>query len=133
VELTVGPLSAPETRLLVEQLLGVRPSLTLARALHDRTGGIPFFIEELTAALLAGDRLRPGTDGPELDLEGDVPLPQTVRDAVRVQTATLSERGRAAAEAAAAAGATFDVDLVAALGPEEGLDELVAGGLVVET
>ena len=132
-ELAVEPLSAPETALLVEQLLGATPSSSLARALHDRTGGIPFFVEELTAALMAGDRLRPGTDGPELDLDGDVPLPQTVRDAVRLQTATLSDVARAAAEAAAAAGATFDVDLVAALGPEEGLGELVAGGLVVET
>jgi predicted ATPase/DNA-binding CsgD family transcriptional regulator len=132
-ELEVEPLSAPETGLLVEQLLGATPSPTLAGALHDRTGGIPFFVEELTTALKAGDRLRPGSGGPELDLDGDVPLPQTIRDAVRLQTATLSEPARAAAEAAATAGATFDVDLVAALGPEEGLGELVAEGVVVET
>jgi len=132
-ELAVEPLSAPETALLVEQLLGATPSSRLAGALHDRTGGIPFFVEELTAALMAGERLRPGNDGPELELDGDVPLPQTVRDAVRLQTATLSDAARAAAEAAATAGATFDVDLVAALGPEEGLAELVAGGLVLET
>jgi DNA-binding CsgD family transcriptional regulator len=132
-ELAVEPLSGPETALLVEQLLGAPPSSTLGRALHDRTGGIPFFVEELTAALTAGGRLRPGSGGPELDLDGDVPLPQTVRDAVRLQTAVLSDAARAATEAAAVAGASFDVDLVAALGSEEGLGELVAGGLVVET
>ena len=34
------------------------PSPRLVGALHDRTGGVPFFVEELTAALRAGERLR---------------------------------------------------------------------------
>jgi DNA-binding CsgD family transcriptional regulator len=132
-ELAVEPLGAPDTALLVEQLLGQAPSPGLGRALHDRTGGVPFFVEELTAALRAGDRLRTGNDGPELDLDGDVPLPQTVRDAVRLQTATLSDEARAAADAAAAAGASFDIDLLASLGAAEGLAELLGSGVVVET
>ena len=132
-ELAVGPLAASETALLAERLLGSTPSPSLAQALHDRTGGIPFFVEELTAGLLASGRLRAGDDGPELDLDGAVPLPQTVRDAVGLRTATLSDGAREAAEAAAAAGATFDVDLVATSGREEGLSELFAAGLVVET
>ena len=61
--------------------------------LHDRTGGIPFFVEELTAALQAGGRLRPGADGLELALDADVPLPQTIRDAVLVRTARALRRG----------------------------------------
>lgn len=132
-EMAVGPLDPRGTAQLVEQLLGGPPSPRLAGALHDRTGGVPFFVEELTAALEAGERLRLGTDGPELDLDGDVPLPQTVRDAVRLQTATLSDPARATAEAAAVAGASFDVDLIAMLGSEDGLAELLARGLVVET
>jgi ATP/maltotriose-dependent transcriptional regulator MalT len=62
-----------------------------------------------------------------------VPLPQTIRDAVLLRTADLSRSARAAAEAAAAAGTRFDVELVAAAGHEAGLDELLARGLVVES
>ncbi len=39
-------------------------------------------MEELTAALRTSDRLRDGPDGTDLDLDLDVPLPQTVREAV---------------------------------------------------
>ncbi len=130
-ELTLGPLTEPETARLVEQVLGATPSPRLVGTLHDRTGGVPFFVEEFTAALLAGDRLR--EDGTDLDLDGEVPLPQTVRDAVLVQLAGLSDGARSAAETAAVAGATLDLDLVAGVGDEAGLAELLTTGLLVET
>lgn len=130
-ELVLGPFDAAETARLVEQGLGERPSPRLAATLHGRTGGVPFFVEELTAALRAGARLVPGEDGPEISLDGDVPLPQTIRDAVLVQAASLSDDARAVAETAAAAGSSFDVDLVA--DGEEGLAELLAAGFVQES
>ena len=40
-------------------------------------------------------RLRPGDDGLELALDADVPLPQTIRDAVLLRAADLSEPARA--------------------------------------
>jgi DNA-binding CsgD family transcriptional regulator len=132
-ELTLEPLTAPETALLVEQVLGAPPSPRLAATLHDRTCGVPFFVEELTAALRASDRLRDGADGTDLALDGDVPLPQTVRDAVLVQMTDLSGAARSAAEVAAVAGTVVDLDLVAGIGGEDGLGELVAAGLLGET
>jgi predicted ATPase len=87
-ELAVGPLSLAETALLVAQVLGEPPAPRLVAMLHARTGGVPFFVEELTSALLAGERLQPGDDGVELALEDDVRLPQTIKDAVLVQTAS---------------------------------------------
>ena len=113
-------------------MLGAAPSARLAAALHDRTGGIPFFVEELAGALEAGGRLQPGRRGLELALDADVPLPQTIRDAVLLRTGDLSGPARATAEAASVAGTRFDVELVAALGWEAGLDELLASGLIVE-
>ena len=121
-ELTLEPLTAQGTAELAERVLGARPSARLARTLHDRTGGIPFFIEELAGALESAGRLRPGEDGLELALDADVPLPQTIRDAVLLRASDLSGQARATAEAVSVAGTRFDVELIAALGWEAGLD-----------
>ena len=85
----------------------------LARAIHDRTQGIPFFVEELAGALRVSGALQPGRRGLELAGDGDVPLPDTVRDAVLISASELSDDGRAAAEVAAVAGESFDLELVA--------------------
>src|SRR3712207_7253025 len=63
-------------------------TLFRSRVLHDRSSGNPFFLEELTAALRESGRL---TDGLELALDGEVPLPSTVRDAVLVRLARSEE------------------------------------------
>jgi DNA-binding CsgD family transcriptional regulator len=131
-ELTLEPLTAHGTGRLAQRLLGATVSAPLAATLHDRTNGIPFFVEELVAALESGGRLQPGDDGLALELDADVPVPQTIRDAVLLRAADLSAPARATAEGASVAGVRFDVDLLAALGWEAGLDELVAGGLIVE-
>jgi DNA-binding CsgD family transcriptional regulator len=131
-ELTLEPLTAQGASELAERVLGAAPSARLARTLHDRTCGSPFFIEELAEALDSAGRLRPGADGLELALDADVPLPQTIRDAVLLRTGDLSGRARGTAEAASVAGTRFDVELLAALGWEGGLDELLATGLIVE-
>lgn len=88
------------------------------------------FSRSLTAALRAGDRLSVGPDGPALALDGDVPLPQTVRDAVLVRTASLSAAARAVAGTAAALGSSFDLGPVAEVEGEDGLTELLAAALV---
>src|SRR5215211_4649067 len=80
-ELALEPLSASQTAELAEQVLGAAPSARLATTLHDRTGGIPFFVEELAGALQSSGRLRAGEQGLELQLDADVPLPPTIRDA----------------------------------------------------
>ena len=132
-ELALGPLSADGTAALAERVLGERPSPPLAAVLYERTGGIPFFVEELAGGLQSGGRLRATDAGPALELDADVPLPQTIRDAVLLRTAHLSARARATAEAAAVAGARFDLELLAASGHEAGLEELLAAELIVES
>jgi DNA-binding CsgD family transcriptional regulator len=132
-EVSLGPLTSAETAALMEQVLGTTPSQRLVRTLHERTAGLPFFVEELTGALRTGDRLRDAADGTDLDLDVDVPLPQTLRDAVLVQMAALSEGARSAAEVAAVAGSVVDLDLVAGVGDEPGVADLLATGRLVET
>jgi DNA-binding CsgD family transcriptional regulator len=131
-EVNLEPLDRSETAELVQRLLGTAPSPRLVSTLHDRTGGVPFFVEELTAALRTSDRLLGAADGTELDIDADVPLPQTVRDAVLVHMTALPDTARAAAEVAAVAGPLVDLDIVAGVADEHGLAELLGAGLLIE-
>jgi hypothetical protein len=84
--------------------LGKHVAPSLARAIQDRTEGIPFVVEELAAALRVSGAVRAGRRGLELSDDGDVPLPDTVRDAVLIGASELSEPASAAAEVAAVDG-----------------------------
>ena len=110
-ELPLPPLDAQDTARLAATVLGSEPSPELARVLYDRTQGVPFFVEELAAALHEGG--------------DDASIPETIRDAVLLRTAGLSATARAAAEAAAVAGADFPLEVA--------LDELLELGLIEET
>src|SRR3954449_2043649 len=100
-EMALGPLDGDATARLLAELIGGKPSPSLVAAVHDRTEGVPFFVEELARALRGSDRLKPGPHGLELGGSGDVAGPDTVRDAVLMSVPRLSDEGRAAAEAAA--------------------------------
>ena len=132
-EIALEPLSPAETAELVAQVLGTPASPHLAGLLHERTGGVPFFVEEFAGALQAAGRLTPGADGLDLDLDSDVPLPQTIRDAVLVRLSSLPDAVRSAAEAAAVGGPVVDLDMVAAIAGADGVTELLAEGLLAET
>ena len=127
------PFDAEATAELLAVALGTTASPSLSAAVFDRTDGVPFFVEELGIALTAGGRLRPGPRGLEL-LEGqDLPLPDSVRDAVLLQAADLTQDARTAAMAAAVAGQEFSPSMVTAVaGLQEWPDELLRRGLVVE-
>jgi DNA-binding CsgD family transcriptional regulator len=129
-ELVLAPLDPGATAELLAQLLGSTPSPSLVRALHDRTQGLAFFVEELTRALVASGGVRPGPRGLELAGGDAVPVPDTVRDAVLMSAADLSAPARAAAETAAVVGQSFDLALVGDLATEAGVAELLAQGLI---
>ena len=131
-ELTLGPLAPAETAEILEAVLDGRVSPGLARAVHDRTEGIPFFVEELARALNVSSALAKGRGGFTLVAHGRVPLPDTVRDAVLVGAAELPEEVRAAAAVAAVAGDAFSVDIVARLAGEDAVAALAAEGWIVE-
>ena len=131
-ELTLEPLGLDETGELVKHLLGDTPAPSLVQAIHDRTQGVPFFVEELSSALQVGGRLKAGRRGLEIAGEGEVPLPETIRDAVAIGTAELSDEARAAAEVAAVAGESFSLEVVAGLCDAAGLAELLERGLLRE-
>jgi DNA-binding CsgD family transcriptional regulator len=131
-EVTIPPLSPPETAELLTHLLEQAPAPSLVRTIHDRTQGVTFFVEELARALLLTNALAAGRRGLELAAGGQVPIPDTVRDAVLIGVSDLSPEGRAAAEVAAVAGEEFDLALVAATSSSAGLAELLRRELVIE-
>ncbi len=131
-ELALEPLDREHTAALLAELLDGRPSESLLDTIHDRTQGSPFFTEELVAALRAKDRLHPGRRGLELAGEAEVPVPDTVRDAVSIAASELSEQAHEAAEVVAIADQPFDLELVAELASKAGLAELTNKGYLVE-
>jgi hypothetical protein len=131
-EIALRPLERAATAELLTGALGHRPAGSLADAIHDRTQGVPFFVEELAAALRVSGALTATPEGLELAAEEEVPLPETVRDAVLIRATELSDAGRRAAEVAAVGGDQFDLALVTALASANGLTELLDTGMVRE-
>jgi DNA-binding NarL/FixJ family response regulator len=131
-ELTLEPLDRDGVAALLGELLPQEPSPVLVRTVHDRTLGSPFFVEELVAALQVRGSLRPGRHGLELAEQDEVPVPDSVREAILVGISDLSDEGREAAEAAAVVGQQLDLELAAGLTTPAGLAELVDAGLLEE-
>jgi DNA-binding CsgD family transcriptional regulator len=131
-EVTVPPLTPTETAELLGHLFEDPPAPSLVRAIHDRTQGVAFFVEELAHALRLTDALRAGRRGLEVAGGEHVPIPDTVRDAVLIGVAELSTEGRTAAAVAAVAGEEFDLAVVADTSSPDGLAELLKRELVTE-
>jgi DNA-binding CsgD family transcriptional regulator len=131
-ELALEPLDLADTVALARRLLGGDPGPTLSAALYDRTQGIPFFVEELAAALADGATLRQTTAGLEIPDGEAVPLPETVRDAVLLRVDPLGEDARSALEIAAVAGLRFELELLDELTDASALLEPQVRGLVAE-
>src|SRR5262249_6499777 len=87
---------------------------------------------ELTAALASSGHLREGAPTAELVRGEDLPLPETVRDAVLLRAERLSPIARDALDVAAVGGARFDLALVGDLAGEQGLEEAMRSGFVLE-
>ena len=68
----------------------------------------------------------------ELGPEETLPLPDTIKETVLLRAERLSSTGRHTLEIAAAAGLGFDLELVAALGGADGIDEAIQRGFLVE-
>jgi DNA-binding CsgD family transcriptional regulator len=132
-EVTLPALEAASTAQLAERHLGLTLGPLLAARLHAHTEGVPFFVEEVAAALRPSRHLRAGPAGLELDA-ADLPLPESVREAVLQRMEALSPGARQALEIAAVAGPEVDLTLVADLaGSDEGLAEALAAHWLHET
>jgi ATP/maltotriose-dependent transcriptional regulator MalT len=128
VEIAVGVLDAVDTARLLAARLGDEPSQALADQVFGRSEGLPFFVEELAAALTESASLRAGPRGLQLDPEVALPLPESVREAVLQRVDRLSDEQRDALTWAAVAGREFDLTMT----PEETIARLPATALIVD-
>lgn len=121
-------LAAADTAQFLSAVGGRTPSRRTVTALHNRTGGNPFFLEELLKA--AGEA--------DLDEIHTMPLPWNLAEALRSRLDGLDDDRREVVEAAAVLAGRASFDLLAAVtGRDEGeliaaLRELVDRGLLVE-
>lgn len=132
-EIRLKPLSRDESGTLLEHALGSAASPELVDLVHDRTQGIPLYIEELAAALGASGQLQSNDHGVGLVPGETIPLPESVRDAVLLRLDVLSEPARTQLDIASVVGTEFALELVTKLaGEEASFQELVERNLVRE-
>lgn len=131
-ELVLEPLGPGQSAELASRVIGRQLGPRLSRRLFERTEGVPLFVEELSAALAGGGRLEEQDDTVELPAGQDVPLPDTVREAVLLRTDRLSQAARHALKVASVAGARFDLGLVVDLAGAPGLQEAIERGFLIE-
>jgi len=108
-------LTPAQTAALLAAATGAPAPLRAATSLHHRTGGNPFFLEELLRAL-------PGYDVQALV---EQPLPWSLADVLRRQVDDLDAVSHRIVEAAAVLGHRIPFDLLAAV-TGAGEDELIA-------
>jgi DNA-binding winged helix-turn-helix (wHTH) protein/tetratricopeptide (TPR) repeat protein len=108
----LGGLEADEVAHFVEASTGTKASLGLAEAIHERTRGNPFFVEELVRLVAAA----PGTEGSASAVL--TALPAGVREAIGRRVAGLSAPARRVLTIGSVIGIELGVDLL------EGASEL---------
>jgi len=122
-------LTTNEVGTFLTAVYGRMPSLRVVETLHARTGGNPFFLEELLSA--AGK-----VDPEQLVAQ---PLPWNLGEIVRTQLEELEPAERRILEAAAVLGRRVTFDVLAAVTETSEADliqllrSLVAAGMLIET
>lgn len=129
VHLRLGRLTPPQTAAMLAAATGRPAPVRAADSLHQRTGGNPFFLEELL-------RSRESDDLEELCAQ---PLPWSLVEVLRRHVDDLDSASQRIVEAAAMLGHRIPFDLLAAVtkvDEEELIDvlrELVTRGVLAET
>ncbi|HEY7057986.1 MAG TPA: tetratricopeptide repeat protein, partial [Vicinamibacterales bacterium] len=122
------PLDFSASAAMIEAGLQMRVSEPLAQRLYQRTGGNPFFLEQLCRALVE-QRAVSVRDG-EAVVEGGLEtlsLPDTVQAVIRSRLDNLEPAAREVVRVAAAFGREFEHALLAdVLGPDVALERAIA-------
>ncbi|GAB3845785.1 ATP-binding protein [Dactylosporangium cerinum] len=105
----LGPLGLGDVSDLIRQETGLDPGDGVARAVHVRTAGNPFFVRELSRLLSEAGALSGGDTA-------SARVPSTVRDVVRDRMAGLDDRARDLLHLAALIGRDVDLRLLSRAG-----------------
>lgn len=130
--IALGPLSDPETAMLVSELLGPDSSIgVLGQKIAERAAGNPFFAEELVLELAERGVLRGERGAYMSEAEvGEVSVPVTLQAAIAARIDRLHPKAKRTLSAAAVLGARFTLDLLETLGIDPLLEDLVSAELI---
>jgi class 3 adenylate cyclase len=130
--LALAPLSDSESSTLVAELLGPDPSVgDIGEVIAGRSAGNPFFAEEITRELaergvLVGER---GSYACRTDV-AEVRVPATLQATIAARIDRLGPAGKHTLSAASVIGSRFSCDLLASLGIDPSVDELITAELI---
>jgi class 3 adenylate cyclase len=130
--IALAPLGDSDTTAMLGELLGSDPSVgELAAIIAERAAGNPFFAEEMVRELaqrgvLAGDH---GKYVCRVDVT-ELSVPATVQAAIEARIDRLTTPAKRTLNAASVIGARFDAELLAALGIDAVVDELLTTELI---
>ncbi len=130
--IALAPLSDSETAALVSELLGSDSSVAeLGQKIAERAAGNPFFAEEMVRelaerAVLIGER---GSYTCRTDVT-EVRVPATLQATIAARIDRLGPAAKHTLAAAAVIGARFSCDLLASLGIDPCVEELIAAELI---
>ncbi len=121
-----------DTATLIGELLGSDPSVgELAAIVAERAAGNPFFAEEMVRELVQRGVLAGEHGGYVCDTNAtEVTVPATVQAAIAARIDRLSAPARRTLTAASVIGARFETELLAALGIDAAVDELLSVELI---
>src|SRR5215204_4811486 len=130
--IALAPLGDSDTAALIGELLGSDPSVgQLAAIIAERAAGNPFFAEEMVRELVQRGVLA-GQHGKyvcRVDV-AELSVPATVQAAIEARIDRLSTPAKRTVHAASVIGARFGPQLLAALGIDPALDELLGVELI---
>ena len=130
--IALAPLSDAETSTLVAELLGPDPSVgEIGAIIAGHAAGNPFFAEEITRELaergvLVGQR---GSYACHTDV-GEVRVPATLQATIAARIDRLDPKAKHTLAAAAVIGSRFSADLLAGLGIDPCVEELISAELI---
>jgi class 3 adenylate cyclase len=130
--IVLGPLGDSDATALIGELLGPDPSVAPVRVLiAERAAGNPFFAEEMVRELVQRGVLTGGRAGYLCRADvADVTVPATVQAVIEARIDRLSTPAKRTLHAASVIGARFVAELLAALGIDAMLDELLGAELI---
>jgi class 3 adenylate cyclase len=130
--IALAPLGDSDTAALLGELLGPDPSVgELGVSIVSRVSGNPFFAEEIVRDLAERGVLRGkrGAYACQTDVT-EVSVPATLQATIGARIDRLDRRAKRVLSAAAVIGSRFDTELLASLGVEPVVEELVRAELI---
>lgn len=121
LSLGLDPLNEETTRLLISQLGGASISEEVAAMIHERSGGLPLFVEELISLFKeqAASELHPSKQALSLARE----VPSTLRGVLSARLDSLDAQERRAISDASVLGRTGSTEILSALWKATGVEE----------